>query len=297
MKSNNPTAPTNIGLPGLLAHRDSINRKSPIVNRQFKAFTLIELLVVIAIIAILAAMLLPALSRAKTTGQSTACLGNLKQLQTGYLMYADDNKDFLPPNISRKMGLDQVNIAGAWVLGNAQLDTSTTNIQNGVMFRYVGAAGVYHCPADTSTVRNQPGLLRTRSYSIQTYLNDDVISGTTLDYVDDGPYNLRTYSRIVNPPPSRLWVFIDEHELSIDDGIFALPNSFGSPDLPLFWGAFPAYRHNNGANVSFADGHVEHHYWRYHRTLTRYHGFGSPIANNDDLADWQWLQAGVPQTP
>jgi len=261
-------------------------------------FTLIEVLVVIAIIAILAALILAALSHANATGQSTACLSNLRQLQSGYLMYADENEDALPPNISRQVQFNQVNVAGSWALGNAQVDVNTTNIQNGVMFRYVGATGVYQCPADASTVRNQPGLLRTRSYSIQTYLNDDVISGTTLDYVDDSPFDLRKYSRIVNPPPSRLWVFIDEHELSIDDGIFALPNATAWPGTP-FWGAFPTYRHNNGANVSFADGHVEHHRWRYHRTLTSY-GPGlveTPVANNDDLADWQWLQDGVPKSP
>ena len=271
--------------------------KSKLTHHQ--AFTLIELLVVIGIIAILAALLLPALARAKASAHSISCLNNLKQLQTGWLMYAHENNDALPPNISRTVQFNQVNVAGAWTLGNAQLDTNDDNIQNGVMFRYVGAAGVYHCPADTSTVSSQPGLPRTRSYSIQTCLNDDVISGTTLDAVDDSPFNLRKYSRIVNPPPSRAWVFIDEHELSIDDGIFALPNMIAFPGNPPFWGAFPTYRHNNGANVAFADGHVEHHRWRYHRMLTSY-GPGlqiSPIANNDDLIDWQWLQDGVPQTP
>jgi prepilin-type processing-associated H-X9-DG protein len=167
------------------------------------------------------------------------------------------------------------------------------------MFRYVGATGVYHCPADTSTVRNHPGLLRTRSYSVQADLNDDVVSGTTLDDVNNLPVNLREYSRIVNPPPSRLFVFIDEYELTIDDGIFALQNSYSDNGFPPFWCGFPAYRHNNGANVSFADGHVEHHRWRYHHTLTRYF-FGQTwidTNNNDDMSDWRWLQGGVPQTP
>jgi prepilin-type processing-associated H-X9-DG protein/prepilin-type N-terminal cleavage/methylation domain-containing protein len=268
-------------------------------SRRPDAFTLIELLVVIAIIVILAAILLPALAGAKGSARSIACVNNLKQLQTGYLMYADENKGFLAPNISRKVWPNQVNVAGAWVLGNPQVDTDTANIKRGVMFRYVGATGVYHCPADTSTVRNHPGLPRTRSYSVQTYLNDDVISGTTLDDVDTSPFNLRKYSRIVNPPPSRLFVFIDEYEWTIDDGIFALPNHYAYPGNPPFWSGFPAYRHSNGANLSFADGHVEHHRWRYHQTLTRYFFGETPVVpgNNDDLMDWQWLQGGVPQTP
>src|SRR5207249_2115418 len=85
------------------------------------AFTLIELLVVIAIIAILAALLLPALSRAKSNAQSAACLNNLKQLQTAWLMYVHENNDFLPPNrCAWNSGFNVVALPGSWVLGNAK---------------------------------------------------------------------------------------------------------------------------------------------------------------------------------
>ena len=262
-----------------------------------RAFTLIELLVVIAIIAILAAMLLPALARAKAKGQSTVCLSNLKQLQTAWLMYLPDNNDFLPPNISRKVGFNQVNITGSWTLGNAQVDATVSNIQAGVLYQYAGGPGVYLCPADTSKVRNQPGLQRTRTYSIQNWLNNDIVSGTVQDTIYGSPFDLLKYSRIVNPGPSDAVVFVDEHELSIDDGVFAIGDPYAFPGVPPFWGGYPTYRHNNGANFSFADGHVEYHRWRYHRVITTYVFEEHPTANADDLADLLWLEDKLPHTP
>jgi prepilin-type N-terminal cleavage/methylation domain-containing protein len=119
-------------------------------------FTLIELLVVIAIIAILAAMLLPILAKGKATGLSIACLNNLKQLQGAYLMYAHDNRDLQPANRAISRGTELVGVTGSWVLGNAKNDTNTSNIVAGILYDYVRSPGVYHCPADQSSVRGSP---------------------------------------------------------------------------------------------------------------------------------------------
>src|SRR3990172_1768032 len=100
---------------------------------QERGFTLIELLVVIAIIAILAAMLMPALSRAKDRGRSAACLANLKQLSVAWVMYADDFAQRFPPNKSARVNGVQQNVPDSWVLGDAQTDTTPANLERGVL--------------------------------------------------------------------------------------------------------------------------------------------------------------------
>jgi prepilin-type N-terminal cleavage/methylation domain-containing protein/prepilin-type processing-associated H-X9-DG protein len=275
-------------------HLCRLNEKRQRTGALQDAFTLIELLVVIAIIAILAALLLPALNRTKAAGQSALCLSNLRQLQLGWRMYVDDNNDWLPPNISRMSGFDYVNMTNnrsvPWVLGNAQLDTNTANIQAGVLSRYVGAAGVYRCPADKSSVRDQPGLRRTRTYSVQLWLNCDIIGTGSEGEVNYTTFNKRKYTDLRDPLPSGTWVFIDENEGTIDDGVFIIHNRWYSMS-PDSWSSYPTYRHNNGANFSFADGRVEHHRWRFHRGVM---GPGGPILGPLDLQDFDWLERGLP---
>ena len=255
------------------------------------AFTLIELLVVIAIIAILAAMLLPVLSKAKANGQSTACLANLRQLQAGYLMYANLNNDNLPVDKAITVALgDVANQPGSWVLGNAQLDVNPTTIQNGTIFRYVGSAAVYHCPADTSTVTGQPGLTRLRSYSVSGWLNCYFTAyGQDLDptIFPQAQVKLSTVGH-----PADVFAFVDEHEQSIGPGPFLVgqPNYVYVPYNSEWW-SFPADRHRQGCNLSFLDGHVEHWQWQAPKI---YESFNQTAKPGGDLADLHRLQAVTP---
>ncbi|MBK9139524.1 MAG: type II secretion system protein [Verrucomicrobia bacterium] len=214
-------------------------------------FTLIELLVVIAVIAILAGLLLPALSKAKGRAQGAACASNIRQLQTGWQMYADDFNDTYVANHgideTRERCENWVNNVQDWTASPE--NTNTLLLTEAKLAPYAGkSAGVFKCPSDKSRT---PAGARIRSVAMNSLVGDPGVLTNRFN-----PDYLQFFKGSDLVQPAMTFVFLDEHPDTLNDGFFM--NRLHE----YKWGNLPGSYHNGAANLSFADGHLELRRWQ-----------------------------------
>lgn len=264
--------------------------------KQRGGFTLIELGVVIALIALLAGLLLPALSRSKARAQAITCMNNSKQLALAWMMYSGDNNMRLAYNLGSGEGAASGFSLSApnWV--NNQMDWDLTSGNTNLGFVNQSIIGdytrynvnIYHCPSDNalSPIQKKAGWSgRVRSVSMNSMVGDPgSLMANGMNVLNPGCQQFLTESDFRDP--ASIFVFLDEHPDSINDGFFL------NQSARLVWNDLPASYHNGGGSFTFADGHTEIHRWRSASTVRppTPDGFNGPQpVSPNDRADFDWV--------
>lgn len=264
-------------------------------SRSAAGFTLVELLVLIGVIAVLAGLLLPVLGQAKARGYSISCLNNERQLILAWQIYADEHEDRAASNFGKAQVLEEIanGTYRNWV--NNVLDWTDNPMNTNTALLFAGGIGpylsgthqAYRCPSDFALSEWQQQLgwrSRVRSYSMNLMVGD-AGSFSASGANTNNPYYRQFFRTTEIPRPSDIFVFIEEHPDTLDDGYF-LNKAYSS-----HWIDLPASYHAGGANLAFADGHVEHRKWLMGSTLwpARANVLSYPLGLEEGAADYKWV--------
>jgi len=274
----------------------SINRLSGGLPCPARAFSLVELLVVIAMVGVLSALLLPALNRAKSRAAGITCLNNVRQLGLAWILYSDDHEGRLPYNlggdstrgtVTTKTNLNWVNNVLTW-----ELDSDNTNlltITEASLAPYANrSVRIYRCPSDNilSSVQRKAGwTARIRSYSMNAMVGD---AGelSRKGYNQNNPGYVQFFRISTIPQPSTIFVFLDEHPDSINDGYFL--NRVSRRE----WVDLPASYHDGAAAFAFADGHAQLQKWADQATKSPAHPDAAKLPrelSKGQSKDFDWV--------